>query len=74
MLQTKLEIVFALLFLRSAVYCQEHKEVCISVPRGLTGPPGPQGPPGNMIQCRCNYTELQNEIHSQQGMYLLSEM
>ena len=71
MTRAKLKNVLALLFvLHSAVYCQDDEEMCIPVPRGPAGPPGPQGPPGNVTQCRCEYAELQNEIRSQQGMYL----
>ena len=45
-----------------------NEQVCLSVPRGPPGPQGERGPPGDIIQCACNYTGLEDIIHSQQGL------
>jgi len=74
-------IVFAttLLFLDSSAFQSRPRlnesshDVCITIPRGPTGPPGPPGPigpPGDVFQCACNQTNLEQEILSQQSKCL----
>ena len=67
----ELKVFVVFLILATGVRCQETEEVCLSIPRGPAGPPGPQGPAGDVIQCSCNYTDVENEIRSQRGLCLL---